>query len=227
MLISCWSAKGGVGTTVIAASLGLVLGKRSSGGAVLADLAGDLPLVLGLRDLAPDGPGLAGWLAAGATVPADALGRLELPVAAGLGLLPRGAGPLPGDRADVLVALFESGSRPVVADCGVLGGVADDAGSDPADAAEVVARAATRSLLVTRPCFLALERVRRLAWPPTGVVLVREPGHRCGRADVEQAAGAPVVAVVESDPDISRAVDSGLLADRLPGTLIKGLRRAA
>jgi MinD-like ATPase involved in chromosome partitioning or flagellar assembly len=227
LLISCWSAKGGVGTTVVAASLGLVLGKRSPGGAVLADLAGDLPLVLGLRDLAPDGPGLAGWLAAGAAVPADALGRLELPVAAGLGLLPRGAGPLPGARAEVLVALLESGNRPVVADCGVLrrrDGLDDGEGGD---AAEAVARAATRSLLVTRPCYLALERARRLAWPPSGVVLVREPGHRCGRADVEQAAGAPVVAVVESDPDVSRAVDSGLLADRLPGSLVRGLRNAA
>jgi hypothetical protein len=225
LLISCWSAKGGVGTTVIAASLGLVLGKRSPGGAVLADLAGDLPFVLGLRDLASDGPGpgLAGWLAAGASVPADALGRLEVPVVAGVGLLRRGRGPLPRDRAEVLVALFEAGSRAVVADCGVLGCLDDDAG----DAAEVVARAATRSLLVTRPCHVALERVRRLTWPPSGVVLVREPGHRCRRADVEDAAGAPVVAVVESDPDVSRAVDGGLLADRLPGALVRGLRNAA
>jgi len=236
VLISCWSAKGGVGTTVVAASLGLVLGKRTPGGALLADFAGDLPFVLGLPShegsgaasgVGPaSGLGLAGWLAAGPTVPADALGRLEVPIAAGLGLLPRGAGILAADRAEVLVALFEQLPRPVVADCGLLRCV-EPFGDGSADAAEVVARSATRSLLVTRPCALALERVRRLACRPTGVVLVREPGHRCGRADVEEAAGAPVVAVVESDPDVSRAVDSGLLADRLPGTLVRGLRNAA
>ncbi len=91
MLVSCWSAKGGSGTTVVAAALAAVHARRNPHGALLVDTGGDLPLALGLPEL--DGPGLTEWLAAGAAVPADALARLEVPVRPGLGLLPRGAGP--------------------------------------------------------------------------------------------------------------------------------------
>jgi len=63
MLVACWSVKGGVGTTVVAASLALLLARRVGPGVVLADLAGDGPAVLGLPE--PDSPGLAGWLAGG------------------------------------------------------------------------------------------------------------------------------------------------------------------
>ena len=48
MLIACWSAKGGAGTTVVTAALGLVLARRHPAGALLVDLAGDLPAALGL-----------------------------------------------------------------------------------------------------------------------------------------------------------------------------------
>ena len=54
MLITCWSVKGGSGTTVIATSLALLFAKRQ--GALLVDLAGDVPAALGLPD--PDGPGI-------------------------------------------------------------------------------------------------------------------------------------------------------------------------
>nr|MBA2279690.1 hypothetical protein [Acidimicrobiia bacterium] len=47
MLISCWSTKGGSGTTVVAAALALVFA-RTTGDALLADLAGDQPAALGL-----------------------------------------------------------------------------------------------------------------------------------------------------------------------------------
>src|SRR5207253_1858289 len=79
-------------------------------GAVLVDLAGDGPAVLGVPE--PDGPGVAGWLAAGATVPADALARLEVPVGDGLSLLACG-GTLPeaGDRGEVLAALLAADTR--------------------------------------------------------------------------------------------------------------------
>ncbi|MBA2624197.1 MAG: hypothetical protein H0U89_01090, partial [Acidimicrobiia bacterium] len=75
MLIACWSVKGGSGTTVVAAALAVVLGREAPGGSLLADLAGDVPAVLGMVD--PPGPGLDDWLRAGDGVPADALGRLE------------------------------------------------------------------------------------------------------------------------------------------------------
>src|SRR5262245_58082821 len=82
VLVACWSVKGGVGTTVIAAALALLMAGKSPAGAVIADLAGDVPAVLGRPD--PESPGLAGWLAAGDDVPADALRRLEAPGVDGL-----------------------------------------------------------------------------------------------------------------------------------------------
>ncbi|MCU1448454.1 MAG: ATPase involved in chromosome partitioning, partial [Acidimicrobiales bacterium] len=90
MLVACWSVKGGSGTTVVTASLGLALASQGPG-ALLVDLAGDLPAALGVAE--PEGPGLADWLRAGTEVPSDGLGRLEVEVGAGLALLPSG-GPL-------------------------------------------------------------------------------------------------------------------------------------
>ena len=137
---------------------------------LIADLAGDLPAVLGVPE--PDGPGLAGWLGAGPGVPADALARLERRVGPGVGLLARGSGRLAADRADVLAGLLAADPRPVVADCGRL---------EPDGAPAVIAGAATRSLLVTRPCFLALRRAAQAPIVPSGVVLISESGRALGR----------------------------------------------
>ena len=83
---------------------------------MLADLAGDAPAVLGLPE--PASPGLAGWLSAGDRVPAGALGRIEIEIATGVALLPRGDGPLSPGLAEVLAALLDDATRPAVADCG-------------------------------------------------------------------------------------------------------------
>src|SRR4051812_22888747 len=138
MLVACWSVKGGSGTTVVTAALGLALASHAPG-ALLVDLAGDLPAALGVAE--PDGPGLADWLGAGADVPSDALARLEVEVGPGLALLPMG-GPLPEApaRAEELAALLASESRVVVADCG----------SSPCATALSLAGAAGLSLLVLR-----------------------------------------------------------------------------
>ena len=217
MFVSCWSAKGGAGTTVVAASLGLVLSERPGSGSLLVDLAGDLPAVLGVAE--PDGPGVAAWAAAGAQVPADALARIEVPVRHGLGLLPRGrGGRIESERAALLAALLGADDRDVVVDCGTLDA---DSGAAP------VASAADVSLLVIRPCYLALRRAVALAARPTGVVLVDEPGRALDRADVEAVVGAPVVATVAVDAGVARAVDAGLLVSRLPRSLRRSLRGVA
>jgi MinD-like ATPase involved in chromosome partitioning or flagellar assembly len=216
VLIACWSAKGGSGTTVVASCLALLLAGRETAGAVLADLAGDVPATLGVS--APDSPGLAEWLAAGNDVPADALVRLEISAAPGLALLVRGQGPLASARAGVLAALFERSAHPVVADCG----------SRPGGAAAVVVGAASRSLLVIRPCYLALRHAARAAHRPTAVIVVREPGRSLDRHDIERVVGAPVVCDIEIDPAVARAVDAGLLASpRLPRQLERALRDVA
>lgn len=235
MLLACWSVKGGSGTTVVAAALALLLARRSLGGAVLADLAGTAGLggdgagVLGLDE--PRSPGLAGWLASGDDVPADALSRIEIDAGRGLGLLPRGSGALSPARASVLAGVLDAGSRPAVVDAGVLdhGDLDARAGggvSAGAAALAVVARA-PRSILVIRSCYLALRRAQALPVTPTEVVLVHEPGRRLGRADVERAVAAPIVAEIPVDPLVANAVDAGLLAGRLPRSLERSLRHAA
>lgn len=217
MLVSCWSAKGGSGTTVVSVALALVLARTSE--VLLVDLAGDVPGVLGLPE--PDSPGLTAWLAAGDDVGVDALERLEVPARPDLSVLPRGSGPLPLEpsRHEVLAAHLADGDRPVVVDCGLLG-------RGPS-AAVVVAGAATQSLLVTRPCYLALRRAVHLPLRPSGVVLITEPGRALTRSDVEQVVGVAVCAEVALDPAVARAVDAGLLGARLPRTLERALRRAA
>ena len=215
MLVACWSAKGGSGTTVVAAALALSFA-RAPGGAVLADLAGDAPCVLGVPE--PEGPGLTEWLDAGPSVPADALSRIEIEAAPGLGLLPRGSSSTDAtDRADVLASLLLGDARTVVADCGV----------GPVGAARSVAAAASVSLLVVRPCYVALRRALAAPLRPSGVVLVSEPGRALGARDVEDVLGVPVRAEVAVEAAVARAVDAGLLTSRLPRSLERALRRAA
>ncbi|CAN5733632.1 hypothetical protein BH20ACT1_BH20ACT1_10470 [soil metagenome] len=216
MLIACWSAKGGSGTTVVSVALATVLARSSPSGALLVDLEGDVPAVLGLAD--PSGPGLGEWLSSGDTVPADALSRLEIPAPGGLHLLPTGGSDTVGTgRAEVLAALLAADPRPVVADCGCL----------PQGPALAVAAAASLSLLVLRPCYLSLRRALKAPLQPSGVILVSEAGRSLGRSDVESVLGVPVRAVIGMDPAVARAVDAGLLPTRLPRGLERALRHAA
>lgn len=228
MLISLWSAKGGSGTTVTAVSLALSLARTSADPVVLVDLDGDVPAVLGLPE--PDCPGITDWMAAASDVPADAVGRLEVPVEPGLSLIPRGREPIgPVERAEALAALFGGDNRPVVADLGALDGRGSPGAGDRSDLDSRVelARGATLSLLVTRPCYLALRRVASIPVSPSGIILASEPGRALGRRDVEEVVGVPVRAEVAIDPAIARAVDAGLLATRLPRGLERTLARAA
>jgi hypothetical protein len=216
VLITCWSAKGGSGTTVVAVTLALLAGRCAPTGALLVDLAGDVPGVLGVPD--GDGPGVSDWLAAEDAVGPDALTRLEREVTPTLALLGRGsgAGARPGREAHLATALLDDG-RPVVVDAGL--------GRD--DTTLELIATATRSLLVLRPCYLALRRAVQTPLRPSGVVLVREAGRALGRRDVEAALGVPVKAEVDIDPAVARAVDAGLLATRLPRGLAHALRHAA
>jgi hypothetical protein len=214
VLIACWSVKGGSGTTVVAAALALVVARSSPSGVLAVDLGGDVPAVLGLPE--PAAPGVSDWLGADGDLPPDALGRLELDAAPGIRLLPRGGGPLPSAGGERLAAALV-GSRPTVVDCG--------SGGDPVGLA--VASSAALSLLVLRPCYLALRRAVAAPVRPSGVVLVSEPGRSLGRRDVEDALGVPVRAEVGWDPVVARRVDAGLLGAKVPRSLERALRRAA
>ena len=217
MLIACWSPKGGSGTTVVACALAAVLARSGSRqGALLADLSGDAAPVLGVAD--PPGPGLAEWLAAGPDVGSVALGRLEVEVTPGLRLLPwLPPGPEfrpTAGRADALVDALSADPRPVVADCG----------SAATGAGLALAAGASVSLLVLRPCYLALRRALAAPVRPSGVVLVTEPRRALGRRDVEEVLGVPVRAEISFDDGVARAVDAGLLARRIPRLLERALR---
>ena len=56
---------------------------------------------------------------------------------------------------------------------------------------------------------------------------VAEVGPVAVNADVERTVGAPVIAEVAVDPQVSRAVDAGLLTRRLPRSLAREVGRAA
>lgn len=213
MLVTCWSAKGGSGTTVVAAALGVLLARRLSEGALLVDAGGDVGCALGLAE--QHTPGLADWLRSPREVDGTAIDRLVVAGAPGLEVLPRGAGAFPADAADRLLDALAT--RPVVV---------VDAGPPSAFAYQLAA-ASTVSLLVLRPCYLALRRALAAPVRPSGVVLVEEPKRTLDVGDIESVLGVPVLSVVPWDEGIARAVDAGLLGARLPRPLASALRAAA
>ena len=115
-----------------------------------------------------------------------------------------------------------SQAKSVVVDLGSLVG----ARTRLADAAALLSFA-DASLLVVRPCYLALQRALDSALRPTGVVLLTEEGRSLQRTDVESCLGVPVVMEIAVNPLVARAVDAGLLNTRLPRALERAIRRAA
>jgi hypothetical protein len=189
----------------------MALGSSPGQPATLVDLGGDSATALGLAE--PTGPGVVDWLASPTAGPTD-LARLAMTIRDDVRLIPRGAADPPGDQW-LRLAKALGGSPTVIVDAGT--------GRPP----QALHDAAEHSLLVTRPCYIALRRAQQLDIRPTGVVLVDEPGRALTSSDVERALGVPVVAEVRLDPAVSRAVDAGLLIARLPRSLITSLRSAA
>ena len=216
MVTLCWAAKGGSGTTVVAASMALA----SLHPSLLVDLDGELPAVLGLPE--PLRPGVGDWLAT--DTDESHLDGLLIDIGPTTWLLPwrfgSGLFAMPDDDrwrrlASWLHGWADERHGEVVIDAGT--------GTPP----PVLVDGIDRAVLVTRPCYLSLRRAVRQPTRPTGVILVDEPGRALRRHEVEHALGAPVDAVVAVDPAIGRAVDAGLLATRLPRSLGRDLRGAA
>lgn len=219
MLITCWSCKGGSGTTVVAAALAGLLAAESDG-ALLVDLGGDVPAVLGIRE---PPAGLTSW----DTAPPERRGsaarlrRLEVDAGCGVRLVARGTGALRAEIGPPLAEALAARDREcVVVDAGVIGG------AGAGGAALELAAAASRSLLVLRPCFLALRRAVAAPIRSSGVVLVDEPQRVLGAGDIEAALGTPVIAVVPWDAAVARQVDAGLLGAALPRAVARALRPA-
>ena len=214
MLIACWSVKGGSGTTVVAATLALLLARSSPEGALLVDLDGDAPGALGVPD--PAGPGVVDWLDNPTSGP-DAIDRLAAEAVPGLRLLHRGVGPMPPAGGERLAAAL-AGAGPTVVDCG----------SHVADGPSLgLASAATVSLLVIRPCYLALRRALVAPLRPSAAIVVVERGRTLTHRDVSEVLGVPVRAVLDWNDTVARAVDAGLLGSRVPRALRSALKGAA
>jgi hypothetical protein len=225
MVTLCWAAKGGSGTTVVAAALALS-SRRSS---LLVDLDGEIPAALGLPE--PDRPGVADWL--GSEAPPDQLANLMVDVGPRTWLLPWCSGirhsviqPTSAARNDASTDRWDELGR-WLHDWSTHGDsdVTVDAGTGEPPVGLVAH--ADRSLLVTRPCYLSLRRAVHAATRPTGIVLVDEPGRALSQRDVEHALGVAVEATVSLDPAVARAVDAGLLATRLPRVISRELRQVA
>lgn len=201
-MIVCWSSKGGSGSSVTAALLALSVSNRVP--ALLADTQGDQAAILGVPG--DHTVGWRQWISAGKDVSAGALGRLAVPVTASLRLLPSGP-PSDSDLVtdESLSSVIQSfaGEGQVVVDAGLCTASDDVAGR--------LASTASASLMVIRPCFLALKRASALSVRATGVVVVEEGSRSLDARDIEQVLQVPVVARVPLDPGIARAVDAGRL----------------
>jgi hypothetical protein len=219
LFTALWSAKGGVGVTTTAVALAGRLAESSRADvreSLLVDLGGDLPAATGLAEPTV---GLTDWLSSSAGP--DSLTRLEVAVGGSVSLIGLGAADdWPSDRPALLAAVLAADHRHVIGDLGVVGD-----GRTPLDGLRsALLRAAHTSLLVTRPCYLALRRAARSTVAPDGVVLIREPGRALDRNDVEGLLSVPVVAEIDLDPAVARAVDAGLLARHAPRHLHRALR---
>jgi len=208
----CWSVKGGVGTTVVAAVL--ALHRATTAEVRLVDLAGDLPATLGLPE--PGHDGFGEWLANDA--PLETIDHLTVTVTDRLDLVARGGLSLDEHarlRLEQFAASTPEMSREIVVDAGTN-----------STALDVLVPRATISWLVLRPCYLALRRAVNAQHRIDGIVLINEPGRALSGRDVASVLGAPIVAEIDLDPRLSRVVDAGLLATRMPASL-GPLRRAA
>ena len=209
-MIVCWSVKGGSGTTVVASTIALMRAAESQRGALLVDLAGDVPAVLGLAESA--GPGISDWFANCDHGSRMTLQSIAIQATANLQIIARGSKQLDTkENFSELCAALKTFDLPIIIDagCGL-------------PSPDLLAHA-TSSLLVTRPCYLSLRRAAQLSVLPTGIVLINEAGRALGKHDVEAVIGAPVIAEITFDAAIARAVDAGLLASRIPTMMSKQL----
>ena len=206
MIITVHGAKGGQGTTTVAAALALItarIGTRT----LLVDTAGDLPAILATTN--PTGPGLTDYLHPDRR--GLAVEHIAQTITENLDLIAVGTGPTPA---------FDTSTY------GLLTGgcdLYDVVIVDTATHAPAWNRLADRSILVTRPCYLALARAVH-ADRPTDVVVITEPGRALTTTDIEAALGISVTTVIALDPAVARCIDAGLLNTRLPRTLERAAR---
>jgi len=219
MLISCWSPKGGSGTTVVAAALAALTARQSN--CWLVDTQGDLEAVFGVERAAD---GFRDWCECPPAIGADRLSDLGVDVAPGLTLI--GAGAAHADislATDGRVQEFADwlGDDIAIVDAGVV-----SQGAMPGYV-EAFNDVADVSLCVIRPCHLSLLRAHQSPIRPTGLIIIEEPNRRVAAEDAMRLLDAPIVARIPWDVSIGRAVDAGVMVRAMPKVLSRALERAA
>ncbi len=219
MFWSICSVKGGVGTSVVAASLALELVAQGRE-VVLVDLCGDQPSLLGVDVAEPRG--VVDWLSADGELVDGALAHLLVDIGPGLRLLPSGSASLRDARGvdprrcTQLATAFDP-EVTVVADMGALP-------ADPMSPHALISVTADRRTAVLRACYLTLRRTNPLPIDVDSVIEIAEPGRALTTLDIELVVQQPVAAKLRVDPTIARAVDAGLLTTRRPRPLRRAMR---
>lgn len=223
MITLCHAAKGGSGTTIVACLRAI----ESPGPILLVDLEGDVPGMLGLSD--PERPGVVDWIASNA--PIAHLDDLLIEVTPNASLLPASGATSRGSvRSGIAASPLERWDELIdwLAEWGhdTGGAIVIDAGTT-ALPVTFVEQCPSR-WLITRACYLSLRRATRLEVPPTGIIVVDEPGRALTHRDIETSVGAPIIATIPWDIRVARSVDTGLLgARRLPRAIHRSLRGVA
>ena len=214
MLVSCWSAKGGSGTTVVAAALAVVARPgATTDGALLVDPPATCPPCSACPSPTARAHRVVGRRAA---VPPTPSPGSRSPVRPGLRLLPTGSRAArrarPGRGAGRAARRRRPSGRGRRRGRGRR---PERRPRRPRSPGCWPPRPPSR-LLVHPSCYLSPARARSPAVAAVGRRAGRRagPGARAG-GTIEDVVGAPVVAEVPSTP-VARAVDAGLLGRRLP-----------
>lgn len=210
MLVACWSPKGGVGKTVLAAALAYRLADLGQP-VTLVDLdpqKADLATLL----QAPSRPSLLDW-------PLMAAGRDDLPPEA-LAHLPGGVDFLPGparvveevavgrELAERLVAVLAR--RPGVAVLDVASALRDST-LVALERADAVLLVITPDLLALRAAYTFVQDMRLVGLDPARFRLVlNRAGRGISRGEVEELLPLPLVAALPSFPPLAQAVNHGV-----------------
>lgn len=202
-----YGTKGGAGTSTVAASLALINPHHT----LLIDREGELPALLGVPE--PIGPGLNEWITSGA--PTDHLDDLTFIVNDTTTLLPAGRRTVDEnpERWDELTTWANERADTVIVDAGH--------GTPPIHVTD-----SGTNLLVTRACYLALRRAINNTTQIDGIILINEPGRALRGTDIEAALAKPVIAQIDIDPSIARAIDAGLITTRVPARYRQNLEPA-
>ena len=194
-------AKGGVGNTV-SALLAAASIRRSGREVILADLTGDMGVLLGV---APDLPGITEWTATEELSP-GAVSALAVDVSPGISLLPLGNGVMDPSGLGTLWQVLARDSRITIVDAG-----------RGLRAFEKIQGNGVHTLLTMACCYQSMHHARRVVGQDDvgSVIMLADNERRAlGPVDIEAALSRNADAVIPFDRAISRWADSGLLLDR-------------